>query len=212
MSFQWPTTGSGIGLKAPTLSDVLSQSRQGSYIPDYSLSTQIPRIPTVTPQTPMPGSDYPIFNQSPAYTGQGISAPSGGFWSNQGEGLTAARSDDFWSNQGLDYSSLGSYGKGLGGGPGGAGGDGFAFNIPTGKLVLGGLESLGKLWSGFQGAKLAKKSFEHTRDITNANLNNQISAYNTALEDRARARFIGEGRGDGSAAEREYVARNRLSR
>ena len=171
-------------------------SRQGFYIPDYSLSTQIPRIPTVTPQTPMPGTDYSIYPTSPAYTGQGLSAPTGGFWSNQGS----------------DYSSLGSYGKGLGGGLGSAGGSDFGFNIPTGKLVLGGLESLGKLWAGFQGAKLAKKSFEHTRDITNANLNNQISSYNTALEDRARARFIGEGRGDGSAAEREYVERNRLSR
>ena len=164
---------------------------QGFYIPDYSLATAIPRVPRVTPPTPMPGSDYPIFNQSPAYTGQGISAPSEGFWS-----------------KGSDYSSLGSYGKGFGGGDD----NGFAFNIPTGKLVLGGLDSLGKLWAGFQGAKLAKKSFEHTRDITNANLNNQISSYNTAVEDRARARFVGEGRGENSAQEREYVARNRLTR
>ena len=66
--------------------------------------------------------------------------------------------------------------------------------------------------TGFQGAQLAKKSFEHTRDITNANLNNQISSYNTAIEDRARARFVGEGRGENSAQEREYVARNRLTR
>ena len=176
--------------------EMTTSSRQGFYLPDYSLSTQIPRIPTVTPQTPMPGTDYSIYPTSPAYTGQGLRAPSEGFWSNQGS----------------DYSSLGSYGKGLGGGLGGAGGSDFGFNIPTGKLVLGGLESLGKLWAGFQGANLAKKSFEHTRDITNANLNNQISSYNTALEDRARARFIGEGRGDGSAAEREYVERNRLSR
>ena len=164
---------------------------QGFYIPDYSLATAIPRVPRVTPPTPMPGSDYPIFNQNPAYTGQGLSAPSEGFW-----------------GKGSDYSSLGSYGKGSGD----FGDLGLGFNIPTGKLALGGLESLGKLWTGFQGAKLAKKSFEHTRDITNANLNNQISSYNTALEDRARARFVGEGRGDGSATEREYVERNRLSR
>ena len=174
--------------------ELTPSSRQGFYLPDYSLSTQIPRIPTVTPQTPMPGMDYSIYPTSPAYTGQGLSAPTEGFWGNQGS----------------DYSSLGSYGKGFGGG--GLGDNGFGFNIPTGKLVLGGLESLGKLWTGFQGAKLAKKSFEHTRDITNANLNNQISSYNTAVEDRARARFVGEGRGDGSAAEREYVERNRLSR
>ena len=164
---------------------------QGFYIPDYSLATAIPRVPRVTPPTPMPGSDYPIFNQSPAYTGQGLSAPSEGFWS-----------------KGSDYSSLGSYGKGQGD----FGDLGLGFNIPTGKLLFNGLGTLGQLWTGFQGAKLAKKSFEHTRDITNANLNNQISSYNTALEDRARARFVGEGRGENSAQEREYVARNRLTR
>ena len=188
---------------------------QGPYIFDYSLATKIPRVPTVTPQTPMPGTDYPIYSPSPAYTGQGVTLPREGFWSNQGSAYTgqglSAPSEGFWS-KGSDYSSLGSYGKGLGGGLGGADDNGFAFNIPTGKLVLGGLDSIGKLWAGFQGAKLAKKSFEHTRDITNANLNNQISSYNTALEDRARARFIGEGRGENSAAEREYVERNRLSR
>ena len=189
------------------MSELTQSSRQEPYIFDYRLSTQIPRIPTVTPQTPMPGMDYSIYPTSPAYTGQGVRIPSEGFWGNQGS----------------DYSSIGSYGKGFGGGGGGYGGGGgigpggpgdndFAFNIPTGKLVLGGLESFGKLWTGFQGAKLAKKSFEHTRDITNANLNNQISSYNTALEDRARARYVGEGRGEGSAAEREYVERNRLSR
>ena len=197
------------------MAEMVRSNGQGFYIPDYTLSTQIPRIPTVTPQTPMPGSDFPIYSPSPAYTGQGVTAPSTGFWGNQssaytGQGLSAP-TEGFWS-KGSDYSSLGSYGKGLGGGLGGAGGSDFGFNIPTGKLVLGGLESLGKLWAGFQGAKLAKKSFEHTRDITNANLNNQISAYNTAVEDRARARFVGEGRGEGSAAEREYVERNRLSR
>ena len=173
------------------MSGLIPSDTQGFYIPDYSLATAIPRVPRVTPPTPMPGSDYPIFNQSPAYTGQGLSAPSEGFWS-----------------KGSDYSSLGSYGKS----PGSFDDLGLGFNIPTGKLLFNGLGTLGQLWTGFQGAKLAKKSFEHTRDITNANLNNQISSYNTALEDRARARFVGEGRGENSAQEREYVARNRLTR
>ena len=173
------------------MSGHIPSDTQGFYIPDYSLATAIPRVPRVTPPTPMPGSDYPIFNQSPAYTGRGLSAPSEGFWS-----------------KGSDYSSLSSYGKS----PGGFDDLGLGFNIPTGKLLFNGLGTLGQLWAGFQGAKLAKKSFEHTRDITNANLNNQISSYNTALEDRARARFVGEGRGENSAQEREYVARNRLTR
>ena len=173
------------------MAGLIPSDTQGFYIPDYSLATAIPRVPRVTPPTPMPGSDYPIFNQSPAYTGQGLSAPSEGFWS-----------------KGSDYSSLSSYGKS----PGGFDDLGLGFNIPTGKLLFNGLGTLGQLWTGFQGAKLAKKSFEHTRDITNANLNNQISSYNTAIEDRARARFVGEGRGENSAQEREYVARNRLTR
>lgn len=173
------------------MSGLIPSDTQGFYIPDYSLATAIPRVPRVTPPTPMPGADYAIFNQSPAYTGQGLSAPSEGFWS-----------------KGSDYSSLSSYGKS----PGGFDDLGLGFNIPTGKLLFNGLGTLGQLWTGFQGAKLAKKSFEHTRDITNANLNNQISSYNTALEDRARARFVGEGRGENSAQEREYVARNRLTR
>ena len=173
------------------MSGLIPSDTQGFYIPDYSLATAIPRVPRVTPPTPMPGSDYPIFNQSPAYTGQGLSAPSEGFWS-----------------KGSDYSSLSSYGKS----PGGFDDLGLGFNIPTGKLLFNGLGTLGQLWTGFQGAKLAKKSFEHTRDITNANLNNQISSYNTALERIARARFVGEGRGENSAQEREYVARNRLTR
>ena len=173
------------------MAGLIPSDTQGFYIPDYSLATAIPRVPRVTPPTPMPGSDYPIFNQNPAYTGQGLSAPSEGFW-----------------GKGSDYSSLGSYGKS----PGGFGDLGLGFNMPTGKLLFNGLGTLGQLWTGFQGAKLAKKSFEHTRDITNANLNNQISSYNTAIEDRARARFVGEGRGENSAQEREYVARNRLTR
>ena len=145
------------------MSGLIPSDTQGFYIPDYSLATAIPRVPRVTPPTPMPGSDY---------------------------------------------SSLSSYGKS----PGGFDDLGLGFNIPTGKLLFNGLGTLGQLWTGFQGAKLAKKSFEHTRDITNANLNNQISSYNTAIEDRARARFVGEGRGENSAQEREYVARNRLTR
>ena len=173
------------------MAGLIPSDTQGFYIPDYSLATAIPRVPRVTPPTPMPGSDYPIFNQSPAYTGQGLSAPSEGFWS-----------------KGSDYSSLSSYGKGSGD----FGDLGLGFNIPTGKLLFNGLGTLGQLWTGFQGTKLAKKRFEHTRDITNANLNNQISSYNTAIEDRARARFVGEGRGENSVQEREYVARNRLTR
>ena len=173
------------------MSGLIPSDTQGFYIPDYSLATAIPRVPRVTPPTPMPGSDYPIFNQSPAYTGQGLSAPSEGFWS-----------------KGSDYSSLSSYGKGSGD----FGDLGHGCNIPTGKLLFNGLGTLGQLWTGFQGAKLAKKSFEHTRDITNANLNSQISSYNPDIEDRSRVRFVGEGRGENSAQEREYVARNRLTR
>ncbi|ALA45525.1 hypothetical protein ADP65_00056 [Achromobacter phage phiAxp-3] len=109
-----------------------------------------------------------------------------------------------------------------GGGPlsllGGAGGaaagggilGGLGMNIPTLQLGLGMLSSLGGLYGASQANKLARDSFNFTKDVTNTNLNNQIKSYNTALEDRSRSRAIQEGRSQESA--QEYIDRNRLSR
>lgn len=83
-------------------------------------------------------------------------------------------------------------------------------NIPTFQLGLGLLSSLGGLYGVSQANKLARDSFNFTKDVTNTNLNNQIKSYNTALEDRSRSRAVQEGRSQESA--QEYIDRNSLSR
>lgn len=67
-------------------------------------------------------------------------------------------------------------------------GSGFGFNIPTLQLGLQGLGSLANLWMGMKSLNLAKDQFDFTKQTTNTNLNNQIKAYNTGLEDRLRTR------------------------
>lgn len=91
-----------------------------------------------------------------------------------------------------------------------SGGTGLGFNMPTANLALGGLQTLGSLWSAFQANKLAKQQFKFTKDITNTNLANQMKSYNTALYDRARSRAVVEGQTD---SDRDaYYNDNKLSR
>lgn len=87
---------------------------------------------------------------------------------------------------------------------------GLGMNIPTLRLGLGALSSLGNIYGAFQANKLARDNFNFTKDVTNTNLNNQIKSYNTTLEDRARSRATQEGRDQASAD--AYIAANRLSR
>lgn len=89
-------------------------------------------------------------------------------------------------------------------------GTGLDWNIGTGQLALGGLSTLGNLWSGLNAMNLATKQFKFTKDVTNTNLNNQISSYNTALADRARARGVAEGQSQDQV--NDYVNRNSLHR
>src|SRR6185437_11279715 len=72
-------------------------------------------------------------------------------------------------------------------GAGGIGGmGGLGFNLDTGKLALGGLQTIGSLWQAFEANKLAKEQFKFQKEFANANLANQIQSYNTTLEDRGR--------------------------
>jgi hypothetical protein len=89
-------------------------------------------------------------------------------------------------------------------------GSNFGFNVPTAQLALSGLGTLGSLWGAFQSAKLAKKNFNYTKDVTESNLANQIKSYNTSLEDRIRSRAAVEGMSPEQAA--SYLDRNRLTR
>lgn len=91
------------------------------------------------------------------------------------------------------------------------GGAGSGMNWQTGLgMGLQGLNTLGNIWGAWQSNKLAKDQLNFTKMITNANLNNQIKSYNTALEDRSRSRAAVEGQS--SAEAQAYVDKNRLTR
>lgn len=119
----------------------------------------------------------------------------------------------------MDLSSLGSYGTPAGGVPGvgngGAGGglfgiNGLGANMDTFRLGITGLGTLGGLWNAYQAQGLAREQLDFTKRMANTNLNNQVTSYNTALEDRIRSRAAVEGQ---SSAEAEaYLDRNRLRR
>ena len=82
------------------------------------------------------------------------------------------------------------------------------WNIGTGQLVLGGIGSIGNLWSSWQAQKLAKEQFNYQKGITDTNLANQIQSYNTALLDRITSRgFI---QGDSQSTIDQYVENNSL--
>jgi len=74
-------------------------------------------------------------------------------------------------------------------------------------MALGGLQTLGSIWQSFQQMKLAKKSLKFQKNAFKTNLANSTKVYNTALEDRIRARYATEGRSEQADAK---IAENRL--
>jgi hypothetical protein len=101
---------------------------------------------------------------------------------------------------------------GAGAGQTGAGGGFFknangSFNTANAQLVLGGIQTIGSLWNSFQQQKMAKDTFAFNKKAYETNLSNQTSTYNTALEDRIRARYNTEGRSDQADA---YIEKNKL--
>lgn len=72
-------------------------------------------------------------------------------------------------------------------------GDG-SYNTDNLSLVLGGVQMLGNLWNSFQQHKIAKEQLGLARETFQTNLENNRQTYNTALEDRIRARHNTEGR------------------
>lgn len=98
------------------------------------------------------------------------------------------------------------------------------YNAPTvganGQMMKGGLnlDGIGSLMNGIGSAVsiytalsnlgLAKDQFNFQKDAYNTNLGNQTQSYNTALEDRTRARYHTQG---GSSADVDaYLAKNSL--
>ena len=81
-------------------------------------------------------------------------------------------------------------------------------NIGTGQLVLGGIGTIGNLWSAWQAQKLAKEQFNYQKGITDTNLANQIQSYNTALSDRNTSR--GFTQGDSQSTIDQYIEENSM--
>lgn len=111
---------------------------------------------------------------------------------------------------GIMEGSFGSnWNQPLGSGSSGfGGGSGFGFNMPTFQLGLQGLGMGLNFYNAMQANKLAKQQFNFQKDFAMKNLANQTKTYNTALEDRGRARAAMEGQ---SAEEAQaYIDKNRL--
>lgn len=81
-----------------------------------------------------------------------------------------------------------------------------------GKVGLGlqGLQTIGGLIGAFGSLSLANKQFNLQKDVLNTNLKNQIQAYNTALEDKARSRGAVEGQTPEQVA--AYISANKATR
>ena len=90
---------------------------------------------------------------------------------------------------------------------GGLWGEG-GFSLDKVGTIIDGLGSLGSLWSGIQANKMAAEGLAFQKKSYKQNYTNQLKSYNTALEDRTRARFAQEGRS--AAEEHAYVRKNKL--
>jgi hypothetical protein len=66
-------------------------------------------------------------------------------------------------------------------------------NLGTANLALNGIQTVAGLWNAFKMAKLAKAQFKETKAFNRANLANQVSSFNEALDGRARSRGVVEG-------------------
>lgn len=78
----------------------------------------------------------------------------------------------------------------------------------AGELGLGTLQTGMGIYGGLKQLGLAKDQFNFTKRIAEANLANSLKSYNTALEDRARARYAYQ-TGNANDAD-EYIKKHRL--
>jgi hypothetical protein len=65
----------------------------------------------------------------------------------------------------------------------------WGFNPGSINLVLGGLKTIAGLWQAWEQNKLQKHQLNLQKQLANANLANQVMAYNTTLEDRINNRM-----------------------
>lgn len=85
------------------------------------------------------------------------------------------------------------------------------FNSQYGSTITGGLQAAAGLWgayNGMQQTKLAKQQMATSLNQWNKSYANQVSSYNTRLEDRQNARVAAQGANQQDTA--SYMANNRL--
>ena len=86
------------------------------------------------------------------------------------------------------------------------------FNSQYGSTITGGLQAAAGLWgayNGMQQTKLAKQQMANSLNQWNKNYANQVSSYNTRLEDRHRVAVAAQGtKAHGDTA--SYMDKNRL--
>ena len=85
------------------------------------------------------------------------------------------------------------------------------FNSQYGSTITGGLEAAAGLWgayNGMQQTKIAKQQMANSLNQWNKSYANQVSSYNTRLEDRQNARVAAQGANQQDTA--SYMANNRL--
>lgn len=85
------------------------------------------------------------------------------------------------------------------------------FNSQYGSTITGGLQAASGLWgayNGMQQTKLVKQQMANSLNQWNKNYTNQVSSYNTRLEDRHRAAVAAQGANQPDLE--SYMAKNRL--
>lgn len=85
------------------------------------------------------------------------------------------------------------------------------FNSQYGSTITGGLQAASGLWgayNGMQQTKLAKQQMANSLNQWNKSYANQVSSYNTRLEDRQNARVAAQGANQQDTA--SYMDKNRL--
>ena len=78
--------------------------------------------------------------------------------------------------------------------------------LSAGMSMIG---NLSNIWSGIQQNRLARDNFNFQKGVMNTNLANQISSYNTALEDRVAGRYSDRERTANQTEINDYLDRNR---
>ena len=161
-------------------------------IKGFSMSGQPMAAPAPAPTMQSPAMSVPALAPVAATDLTGWTAPiiptDGGVTTANGAAATVANADPAKRTAGFLRDAQGN------------------LNLGTLETLTGMIGTLGTLYGAFQQHKLAKESFNFQKDAYEKNMANQTKSYNTALEDRIKARYTQEGR---SGAD-EYLKKHSL--